>query len=127
MNKDYETVIYKMYFHMENVPKLFQEGAKKEFLKARNVCAPIFNDMIGDVNKEWGRTGKPATFGPNYEDINPEYVEFISERIQPRFDEVAQRLWLRVWITFDKYGDLIGYMPQVRDSKIWVDFKPCEF
>lgn len=126
MNKDYDTLMYKMYFHMENVPKLFQEGAKKEFLKARNACAPIFNDMIGDVNKEWDLTGKPASFGSHYEDINPEYVEFISERIQPHFDEAARRLWLRVWITFDKYGDLIGYMPQVRDSKIWVDFKPYE-
>lgn len=124
MNKDYETVLFKMRFHMENIPKLLQEGAKKEFLKARNACAPIFNDMIGGVNKEWDHTGKPAAFGPNYEDINPEYVEFISERIQPRFDEAARRLWLRVWITFDKYGDLIGYIPQLRDSKIWVDFEP---
>lgn len=82
MNKDYETVLFKVYFHMENIP--------------------------------------------NDEDINPEYVEFISERIQPRFDEAARRLWLRVWITFDKYGDLIGYIPQLRDSKIWVDFEPCE-
>lgn len=124
MSKDYDVVTYKARFHTENVPKLLQEGAKKEFMKARNVCASIFNDIIGDVNKKWDRTGKPASFGPYYEDINPEYVEFISEQIQPRFDEVARRLLLRVWIRFDKYGDLVGYIPQFRDSKIWVDFEP---
>lgn len=125
MNEDYSTMMYKAYFHYENIPVQLQEAAKRAFLKARNVCASIFNEHIWEVNEKWDLTGKPAAFGRYLEDVNPEYVTMISGYFQPLFDAaLAQPTSAPVRITFDKYGDMIGYVPEIAGSKIWVELEP---
>lgn len=123
MNKDYETVVYKAYFHFENVPEWIQSTVRDMYWKARNICTPIFNDRIDEINRQFEQTGEPFAFGPYLEDMNPKYGKLMSETLEPEFDRVLTRNGSLIRIRLE-YGDMIGYIPALKESKIWVDFKP---
>lgn len=106
-------------YHFEKVPFNRRALLQDEFMKNRNVVVRIFNAHIDEVNNEWDLTGKPATFGDYLEDINPEYVAFIKDRIQPFIDEFNKSSE-HCWYDIDEYGDIIGRLPFNEDSRIWI-------
>lgn len=123
MNKDYETVVYNAYFHFENVPKWIRPTVRGMYWEARNICAKIFNDRIDEINQQFEQTGEPFAFGPYLEDMNPKYGDLISKTLKPEFDYALTHRGSLIRIRLE-YGDMIGYIPALKGSKIWVDFKP---
>lgn len=121
MNKEYETVYGKIFYHFENVPKFMQKPMRKLFMKHRSEVVYIFNKHIGEANKKWGLTGKPAMLGEYIEDINPEYSKFIRDYIQPFIDIANKGLLCKYKI--DEYGDIVGYLPFIKKSKLWIDLE----
>lgn len=75
---------------------LFDDGLEGRlttiFMDHYNDAVDIFNSKIGDINEAWDKTGKEASFGDYAEDVNPEYVDFIRERIKDDLDELNNRL-----------------------------------
>ena len=94
---------------------------RKEFMKNRHVVVEIFNKYIDKVNKEWDLTGEPAALGEYIEDINPKYVKFVQNRIQP-FIDVANKHFICKY-KIDEYGDLVGYLPFIKNSKLIISLK----
>lgn len=121
---EYE-LLFEVTYHFTNIPIFMQKIMQTEFMNHRNEVVDIFNDHIDEVNKEWCLTGKPAAFGDYEEDINPEYVEFIKKRIQPAID-VANRYFPICKYRIDSIGDIVGYLPMVKDSKIYFTMKKIE-
>lgn len=125
MNEEYRTVYFKVFYHFERVPRFMRDRMKKEYMKNRSEVVEIFNEHIDRVNEEWKSTGKPAAFGEYIEDINPEYSKFIFDRIQP-YINVANELFPYCKYKIDKFGDIVGYIPFIKKSKIWITLKEIE-
>lgn len=115
---DYETMLFKVRFDCERIPKFMQGWATKQFMELRNKACDVFNEHISEVNEEWYRTGKKASFGPNIEDINPEYGQFIFDRIQPKLNYHVNRKSGPIGIFVGKDGDLYGTVKCIKGSKI---------
>ena len=109
----------KVHFHYERIPKIMQNHVGKAFMENRSEVVQIFNELIDAVNKEWDITGKPCAFGEYLQDINPEYANFIRKKIQPSIDSINKRFILCRY-KIDKYGALVGYVPFIRRSRIWI-------
>lgn len=119
------TEYYGINFHFESVPKMLQEKLSGIFMKYRNEVVEIFNRYIDKVNRDFDKTGKPCALGDFAEDLNPEYVEFINDRIQPHIDDFNDRYPFKYFMRFklDECGDIVGYIPGIKDSKIWITLK----
>lgn len=125
MNEKGNVMYAKVHYHFENVPKFMRGFMSNEFMKNRGKVVDIFNTLIDSVNAEWNSTGKPCAFGEFAEDINPEYVKFIQDKIQPFIDVLNKQLkYCRYRI--DEVGDIIGFIPFIKKSKLWITLKFVE-
>lgn len=125
MNKEYEERYFKVFYHFIRVPKFMRRRMKKEFMKNRNEVARIFHEHIKAVNDEWNLTGKEFAFGEYIEDINPEYSKLVYNRIQP-FIDVANKLFPYCKYKIDEYCDIVGYLPFIKKSKLWITLEEIE-
>lgn len=112
-------------YHFEHVPRFMRKFVQKEFMKNRNEVVDIFNDHIDEVNKLWDLTGKPAAFSDHVKDINPEYVDHIKNYIQPAIDAVNKKFPICKY-RIDDIGNIVGYIPIIRKSKIFFTIKEIE-
>lgn len=119
---DYETMLFKVRFDCERIPKFMRRWATKRFMELRSKACDVFNEHISEVNEEWNRTGKKASFGPHIEDINPEYGLFVFDRIQPKLDYYVNRKSGPIGIFVGKDVDLYGTVKWIKGSKItlWI-------
>lgn len=124
--RNYDTVMYKLRFHIFGVPELEKGRVKSTYMKQYNIAEKIFNDNIGWINEEWDKTGKKASFGEFLEDVNPEYVEFIAERINKLMESACQKSDPYLICKIGEYGAIEGYLPSVKDSRVYVDFIPAK-
>lgn len=118
------TKFYRAEFHCENIPKFLEKKMTDLFVKNRSKAVAIFNRNIGAVNDAWDQVGEPAAFGNYAEDINPNYVQFIIDAIQPSIDELNKTLNVFNYYKINEVGDIVGYSPILKDSKIWVTLRP---
>lgn len=116
---------YTVEYHYENIPSFLHKIMREWFMKNRNDVADIYNKHIDSVNKEWNLTGEPSSFGDYIEDINPKYVKLIQNRIQPRIDLMNNKFTLFKY-KIDEYGDIIAYIPFIKNSKLWITLKEIE-
>ncbi|WP_290235355.1 MULTISPECIES: hypothetical protein [Bacteroides] len=125
MNEVYEEKYFKVFYHFEKVPRFMQKYMREEFMKHRSEVVRIFQEHIDGVNDEWTLTGKEFAFGEYIEDINPEYSKLVYDRIQP-FIDVANKLFPYCKYKIDEYCDIVGYLPFIRKSKLWISLKEIE-
>lgn len=125
MNEVYEEKYFKVFYHFEKVPRFMQKYMREEFMKHRSEVVRIFQEHIDGVNDEWTITGKEFAFGEYIEDINPEYSKLVYDRIQP-FIDVANKLFPYCKYKIDEYCDIVGYLPFIRKSKLWISLKEIE-
>ena len=125
MNEVYEEKYFKVFYHFEKVPRFMQKYMREEFMKHRSEVVRIFQEHIDGVNDEWTITGKDFAFGEYIEDINPEYSKLVYDRIQP-FIDVANKLFPYCKYKIDEYCDIVGYLPFIRKSKLWISLKEIE-
>ena len=125
MNEVYEEEYFKVFYHFEKVPRFMQKYMREEFMKHRSEVVRIFQEHIDGVNDEWTLTGKEFAFGEYIEDINPEYSKLVYDRIQP-FIDVANKLFPYCKYKIDEYCDIVGYLPFIRKSKLWISLKEIE-
>ncbi len=118
-------LLCKVTYHFENIPSFMQKVMETEFMKHRSEVVKVFNNRICEVNRKWDLTGKPAAFGDYAEDINPEYVLFIRKEIQPAIDVLNKHFPICKYC-IDDVGDLVGYLPWVRKSKIYITLEKIE-
>lgn len=118
-------LLFTVTYHFENVPRFMQKIMQMEFMKHRNEIVDVFNDCIDEVNEKWSLTGKPAAFGDYEEDINPEYVSYIRRHIQPKIDTLNKRFPICKY-RIDEIGNIVGYLPWIKNSKIYFTMKEVE-
>lgn len=122
-----EEIIVTVQFHFTNIPVFLQEIVKNNFMKHRSEAVEIFNSLIERINKEWDRTGKSALINDNIDSMNPEYAKFVKDRIQPSLDELNKKLVIcRYLVDEENYCDLVGYVPGIKNSKIYITIKEVE-
>lgn len=113
-----EETLYTVMYHFENVPEWMKPIIENEAARA-------VNGMYSEINSEWDKTGKPASFGDYFEDINPEYAAFINSRIQPILDKkVNKNLIFRM--VSGPYGDIEMTIRGLKKSRVWIDLKEVE-
>lgn len=120
-----QTRYYEVEFHYENIPRWLSKLVIDKFVQHRSEVVGIFNERINEANVSWKATEKPFAFGGYIEDINPEYVDHVKKRIQPAINAVNKRFYLCRY-KLDQYGDIIGYVPFIPNSKVWITLKPLE-
>lgn len=125
MNNEYEERYFKVFYHFEKVSRFMRKHMREEFMKHRNEVARIFREHIKVVNDEWTVTGKEFAFGEYIEDINPEYSKLVYDRIQP-FINVANKSFPYCKYKIDEYCDIVGYLPLIRKSKLWITLEEIE-
>ncbi|MCM1090091.1 MAG: hypothetical protein NC413_04560 [Muribaculum sp.] len=125
MNKEYEEVYFKVFYHFEKVPRFMRKRMREEFMKNRSKVVRIYHEHIKAVNDEWALTGKEFAFGEYIEDINPEYSKLVYNRIQP-FLDVANKSFPYCKYKIDQYCDIVGYLPFIKKSKLWITLKEIE-
>ena len=116
---------YTINYHFNSIPKVLQKILGGLFVKYRDEVVDIFNRHIDEVNREFDKTGKPCALGDFAEDLNPEYVQFINEKIQPHIDNFNNKFEFKHLMKFklDECCDIVGYIPGIKDSKIWITLK----
>lgn len=120
-----EELYYRVVYHYENIPKYLYRPMRKWFMKNRSEVVHVYNELIDSVNKEWKSTGELWSFDDFIEDINPEYGKLIQARIQPSVDSINRRFWVFKF-KIDRYGDIIGYIPFIKNSKLSITLKEIE-
>lgn len=125
MNKKYEERYFKVYYHFNRVPKFMRRRMGEEFMKHRSEVVKIYREHIGAVNDEWNLTGKEFAFGEYIEDINPEYAKLVYDRIQP-FIDVVNKHFTYYKFKIDEYCDIVGYLPFIKKSKLWITLEEIE-
>lgn len=110
-------VYFKAEYRYTNIPKFLQEFVARKFMQHRSEIVELFNSKIDEVNTYYKSTGKSFAFGDYEEDINPEYVACIRRYIQPLFDEANKRFCICRY-SLGEYGEIVGYVPFIRNSKI---------
>lgn len=113
---------YQVCPQFENIPSFMQGVMWNAFVDHRNEVVEVINELIDEVNKQWDLTGKPAAFGDYVEDVNPEYVEFMRTKIQPRIDVLNKSFKLCKYC-IDDIGDIVEYIPWIPKSKIYFTLK----
>ena len=107
----------------ENVPSFLRGIMANAYMRDRDMITDIFNEHILEVNSEWDLTGKSAAFGDFIEDMNPEYVQFVNDRIQPYIDQANKRFKLCKF-KLDEHCDIVGYLPHIEGSKLSIELRP---
>ena len=120
-----EVFYCKVFYHYENIPKFLQKIMQKWYMKNRHEAVLIYHKYIDLVNKEWHLTGEPCSFGEYLEDINPKYAKFVQDKIQPHIDLLNKNYALFKY-KIDEYGDLVAYIPVIKNSKLWISLKEIE-
>lgn len=120
-----QTLYCTVEYHYENIPSFLHKTMREWFMKNRSDVVAIYNKYIDSVNKEWDLTGEPCSFGDYIEDINPKYVKLIQNRIQPQIDLINNRFMFFKY-KIDEYGDIIAYIPFIKNSKLWITLKEIE-
>lgn len=110
-------------YHYENVPSYLKGIMANAYMRDRDTIVNIFNEHISEVNSAWDSTGKPCAFGEYIEDINPEYVKFVNDRIQPYIDRANSAFHLCKF-KLDEHCDIVGYIPQIEGSKLSISLRP---
>lgn len=118
-------VYFKAEYRYTNIPKFLQELVARKYMENRCKVVELFNSKIDEVNEHYESTGKPFAFGEYEEDINPEYVACIRKYIQPLFDEANKHFYVCRYM-LGEYGQIIGYVPFIRNSKIELFLKPLD-
>lgn len=62
---------------------------------------------------------RAISFGDYLEDINPEYVKEIQKTIQPFINDINKK-FIFFKFKIDQYGDIVGYIPFIKKSKLWM-------
>lgn len=57
--------------------------------------------------------------------INPKYAKFVQDKIQPHIDLLNKNYALFKY-KIDEYGDLVAYIPVIKNSKLWISLKEIE-
>lgn len=118
-----EEQLYKVCYHYENIPHFLQKSMSEWFINNRSKVVEIFNGYIDGVNSEWELSGEPYSCGEFSEDINPAYVEFIQNKIQPLIDYYINRKMRIFKFKLDEYANIVGYIPFIKNSKIYITLK----
>ena len=118
--------LFKAYYHYENIPKILRKSMRNWFMSHRSMVFEIFNENIDGVNSEWELSGEPFSFGEFIEDINPAYVKFMQSTIQPLIDDSINRKMMIFKFKIDEYGDLVGYIPFIKNSKLYITLEQVE-
>lgn len=120
-----EEKLYTVMYHFENVPNCMIPIIKRIFVGRRNEAARAVRGMYSGINSEWDKTGKPTSFGPYLQDINPEYAAFINSRIQPILDKKVNKNRLFRMVS-SVYGDIEMTIRGLKKSRVWIDLKEVE-
>lgn len=115
--------LFKVFYHYNNIPKILRKPMTNWFMGHHNAVAKIFNEAIDGVNKEWRKTGEPFSFGEYLEDVNPAYVKYIQNAIQPIIDDAINQKSMVFKFKIDEYGDIVGYIPFINNSKLFISLK----
>lgn len=115
--------LFKVYYHYENIPAILRGSMSTWFIYHRNEAVKIFNENIDGVNAEWKLSGEPYAYGEFLEDVNPAYIKLIQDKIQPLIDESVNQKHEIFKFKIDEYGDIIGCVPFIEDSKLYISFK----
>lgn len=118
--------LFKVYYHYENIPKFLRKSMRTWFINHRSEVVEIFNENIDGVNSEWELSGEPFSYGEFLEDVNPAYIKLVQNTIQPLIDDSINRKTTIFKFKIDEYGDIVGYIPFINNSKLYVSFKPVE-
>ena len=118
--------LFKAYCHYENIPKFLRKSMRNWFINHRSEVVKIFNESIDGVNSEWELSGEPYSYGEFLEDVNPAYIKLIQNKIQPLIDDSINQKMTIFKFKIDEYGDIVGYMPLINNSKMYVFFKQVE-
>lgn len=113
----------KVEYVYENVPSILRNIMANAYMRDRDKITAIFNERIDEVNSEWDLIGKPAAFGEYIEDMNPEYIQFVNERVQPYIDQ-ANKSFKLCKFKLDEYCDIVGYIPEIEGSKLSIRISP---
>lgn len=120
--------------NLEDYPILnneeFKEDASNVYMDYRNIFADIFNAKIDGINKAWDKLGLPSSFGDYAEDINPEYVKFIREKLDDEFKEANDRIYEEdgcpMEFYLDDYSDIRGRIRGIDKLSIWISIRPVQ-
>ena len=118
--------LFKVYYHYENIPKFLRKSIRTWFISHRSEVVKIFNENIDGVNSEWKLSGEPYSYGEFLEDVNPAYIKLVQNTIQPLIDDSINRKTTIFKFKIDEHGDIVGYIPFINNSKLYVSFKPVE-
>ena len=118
--------LFKVYYHYENIPKFLRKSMRTWFINHRSEVVEIFNENIDGVNSEWELSGEPFSYGEFLEDVNPAYIKLVQNTIQSLIDDSINRKTTIFKFKIDEYGDIVGYIPFINNSKLYVSFKPVE-
>ena len=118
--------LFKVYYHYEKIPFFLRKSMRNWFMNHRSEVVKIFNESIDDINSEWNLSGEPYSYGKFLEDINPAYIKLIQNKIQPLVDGYINRKMTIFKFKIDEYGDIVGYIPFINNSKMYVSFKQEE-
>ena len=118
--------LFKVYYHYENIPAFLRKSMRSWFMCHRNEVVRIFNENIDEVNSEWKLSGEPYSYGEFLEDVNPEYVKLVQDKIQPLIDGSINQKHEIFKFKIDEYGDIVCYIPHITNSKLYISFKPVE-
>ena len=121
-----EQLLFTVCYHYENIPDLLKKTMSTWFMNHRTEVVKIFNENIDEVNSEWKLSGEPYSYGEFLEDVNPAYVKLIQDKIQPLIDDSINRKSPIFKFRIDEYGDIIGCIPFIEGSKLYVELKPVE-
>lgn len=117
---------YQVIFHYEGIPEALGDLCASIYVTMRNRACEISSEMLGKINEEWDKTGKPAAFGRYAEDVNPEYIQFIRDRMQPVIDKTVNKESGILRIVINDVGDFDGEIIGMKNSKIYVTLKPID-
>lgn len=115
-------ILCRVYFNYEHIPRFMTNRMGDWFIKNRHSVVKVFNNHIEEVNKKWELTGEPYSFGDYLEDINPEYIKEIQKTIQPFINDINKK-FIFFKFKIDQYGDIVGYIPFIKKSKLWMTIK----
>lgn len=121
--------LYRVKLYCENIPQTIvsminSEACETFYMALHNEAAKIFNKYIDEVNVEWEKTGRPFGYGCNLEAINPEYVKFVKDYIQPCLDADLNAKSGCLEMFIDDNGDICGRLRELKSSKIYVRLFP---
>ena len=118
--------LFKACYHYENIPTFLREHMRDWLINCRIDAVRVFNECIDEVNSKWESTGEPYSYGEFLEDVNPSYIELIQNSIQPLIDKYVNRYMTIFKFKIDEYGDIVGYIPFIDNSKMYVSFRRVE-